>query len=176
MFRLIAPQTAPQAATQAKTASRPRRKIAGKAIAALTALSIGFAGLGATPAQASKSDVAKTVAGLTLLFILGSAMSDSSRRTAPAPAPTPRWHPRPTPPSYPRYVRPVLPLQCVRWVDTARGAKRILGRRCIENRVGDVALPRQCKRHFWNARGQQRSGYGRNCLVNRGYRIAFLPR
>jgi len=138
------------------------RTVSTKFIATVAAVSIAVAGLSAAPANAGKDDVVKTIAGLTALFIIGSALSQKKHRRQPA-VPTRRV--------MPSYGYNTLPLQCVRWVDTNRGARRILGSRCIENRVGAIALPPRCERKFRGRNGRWHTGYGRDCLIKRGYRI-----
>ncbi len=151
-----------------ETNHTPRRTTS-KLVAVLAAASIAVAGLGATPAQAGGKDAARTLAVIAGVLLLGKVISDNNkkrrRRHAATPAPQPNV-----------YYGNTLPLQCVRWVDSDRGAYRVLGKRCIENRVGAIQLPRSCKRIFWGANGRQRTGYGRRCLLNSGYRIEPISR
>ncbi len=152
-----------------QTYTKPHPRRFSRITALLAAASIAIAGAAATPAHADKTDTLRTAAQIAGILIIGKLIADSNKKRRLERA-------RARQPQPPRVIGNTLPLQCVRWVDTDRGARRILGKRCIERRVGYVDLPRRCERRFWDARGYSRIGYSRRCLLNKGYRIEPFPR
>ncbi len=153
-----------------QTYTRPHPRRLSRFMAVVAAASIALAGATATPARADKTDTLRTAAQIAGILIIGKLIADSNkkRRLERAQARQPQ-----TPP---RVIADTLPLQCVRWVDTDRGARRILGKDCIERRLGRVALPRRCEQRYWDANGYSRIGYNRRCLINKGYRIEPVSR
>ncbi len=131
------------------------------------AAAIALSGFAAAPAQAKPSEGVRILQGLAALYIISKALeSNHDRRndTYRNPAPTPR---KP-------YVAPrhkVLPLECVRWTSNRNGSYRALGKRCIERRTGRINLPQACERTMHSANGNGYTGYGRRCLLRRGYSI-----
>lgn len=124
--------------------------------ATLAAAAVALAGFTAAPARADGKDVAKVLAGIAALYIIGKAIDDrKDRRVAPAPQP----------------VRRALPLSCVRTVQTRKGEVQMLGQRCINRRVGHVNLPNRCERQIRRYDGGHRTMFKRSCLERHGYRI-----
>ena len=116
----------------------PRPAIHRKFIALVLGLSIAVTGFSAAPARADE-DVAKVLAGLAALAILGVAIDNGNvrkktkrRETTNSRQPivitpdTPR-HPRPLPDRFARYD---LPSECVRTFD-GFGKRKFLGQRCL---------------------------------------------
>jgi hypothetical protein len=126
--------------------------------ASLLALSIAFTSVSATPVEARSKDVAKVIAGIALLAIIGAAVNDNRRhRATPVPAPTPsRWR---------------LPNRCLKDYETERGWQRGFGSACLRKHAPRVTLPRQCKVTLWTTEGR-RNVYAPGCLSDRGYRFA----
>jgi len=139
-----------------QTYTKPHPRRFSRITALLAAASIAIAGAAATPAHADKTDTLRTAAQIAGILIIGKLIADSNKKRRLERA-------RAREPQPPRVIGDTLPLQCVRWVDTDRGARRILGKRCIERR-------------FWDARGYSRIGYSRRCLLNKGYRIEPFSR
>ena len=152
-----------------QTCTKPHPRRFSRITALLAAASIALAGATATPARADKTDTLRTAAQIAGILIIGKLIADSNKKRR-------RERARARQPQPPRVIGNVLPLQCVRWVDTDRGARRILGKRCIERRVGYIDLPRRCERRYWDANDYSRIGYSRRCLLNKGYRIEPFPR
>lgn len=154
-----------------------------KFIALIIASAIAVTGLSAVPARAEGGDVAKVLAGLAVLAIIGVAI-DKSRDDAP-PAVVYAEPPRPTvivprpkvivPRPLPHGVsRNALPETCVRNVNTDKGKRNVLSANCLDrNYAYTSALPSGCVVHHWNKnRHEFRKGYAQNCLKKHGYRIA----
>lgn len=151
-----------------------------KFIALIIAAGIAVTGLSAAPARADE-DVAKVLAGLAMLAIIGKAISDSRddgshvhRRAHPQPAPPigrpgrHPVHPRPLPPQVRRYD---LPAQCLRRFEGYRGDMPLLGRGCLRQRYAFAdSLPYACQIQI-RRHGQVRTGYELPCLRERGYRL-----
>jgi hypothetical protein len=154
------------------SASRPN--LHRKFIAFVLAASIAITGLSAAPARAN-DDVAKLLAGLAVLGILGVAInkerhkSRTVTRRAPEPDVTP-LHPRPRP--LPRRVaRYDLPGKCLRYFPAFRNGRDLVGQRCLRNNYRHVnALPQQCRVTFWNGR-HNKTAFKPRCLRRNGYRI-----
>lgn len=128
-----------------------------KFMATVLAASIAFTTVTAAPVQARNNDAVKVIAGIALLAIVGKAISDSNRRTTPAPVPhTPRYR---------------LPSRCLKDFETQSGWTQAYGAYCLKNNAPRVNLPRQCKRTLWTAQGR-RNVYLPGCMSNHGFRIA----
>jgi hypothetical protein len=147
----------------------PHRKF----IAFVVCLSLAITGFSAVPARADE-DVAKVLAGLAALAIIGKAIHDrrDDRREAhvtrrPAYTPPPAVQPRPLPP---RVARFDLPGQCLREFRGYSGRK-LLGEKCLQKNYRHTArLPQNCKVTFWNGR-KNKTAYKSRCLMRQGYRI-----
>ena len=153
-------------------------------ITSVVAAAIAITGLSATPARAADgSDVARFLAGLAALAIVGAAIRESrdrdkqvvSRRDVPFAPPPRQYHqgklkPRPLPPGLAR--RAVLPGQCLRSFDARHGQARLFGQRCLEKNYRHAgSLPQICAQRIRTKRGP-RYGYDPRCLRQHGYRTA----
>ncbi|WIY27779.1 hypothetical protein [Parasedimentitalea psychrophila] len=152
------------------TRPNPQRKF----IAFILAASIAITGFSAAPARAG-DDVAKLLAGLAVLGILGVAINKDrhqrgtvSRRVV-EPAVVPVYQrPRPLPPRVTRYD---LPEKCLRYFPAFRDGRALLGQKCLRNNYRHVkALPKQCRVTFGKGR-RNKSAYKPRCLRRNGYRI-----
>lgn len=148
----------------------PHRKF----IALILCLSLAITGFSAAPARAD-NDVAKVLAGLAALAIIGAAINEAqddnrrrdhvTRQPVYTPPPPPRTRPLP-----PRIARYDLPGSCLRDFRGYNGRK-LLGKRCLENNYRHAAsLPQSCQVTFWNGR-KYRTAYKPRCLNKNGYRI-----
>ena len=156
-----------------------------KFIATIAAAAITITGLGALPARADQDDVARALAALVGIAIIGKIISDSkdddTRRhpTYPAPVYRPRRvdpgyvapypvHPRPLPR---RVERRELPPQCFRGYDTSQGRFHMFGRECLRQNYRHAdRLPRHCAQRIRTYHGI-RAGYDARCLRQAGYRL-----
>lgn len=144
-------------------------------IALIVGAAIAVTALSAAPARADSDDIARFIAGIAALAIIGAAIEDA--RDDPAPVVrrqvNPRHYsvaPRPVPP---RVSRKVLPGECLRNVRTRDGEARVFTQRCLNNNYRHASqLPRACARQFRTDRGV-RWGYRPRCLRDRGYTIAL---
>lgn len=162
-------------------------------IATVAAASIAITAFGAAPARADDKDLAKALAAILGIAVVGKIIHDNRKereqaatRNHPAPIYTaprrhyePRVHqhrrdPQVQPRPLPRHVRndKLLPSQCFRSYDTRRGTVRMFGRRCLENNFRHVnRLPQHCKVRVKTYNGK-RTGYQARCLRDAGYRLA----
>ena len=147
-----------------------------KFIAGIISMSILITAGTAAPARANDDDVAKALAAILGLAIVGKVIIDSrddkrkkAKQVQPRRHVDPYVHPRPRPD---RVNRKLLPQQCFRSFEVRNGYMRGFGRRCL-NRHFDYAhqLPGRCYREVWTDRGR-RGVYGARCLRERGYRLA----
>ncbi len=153
-----------------------------KFITLIVATAIAVTGFG-TQVRAGEKDVAKALAGLAFLAIIGAAIHDSNKDKPvvssrnPKPdyrRPTHRHHravkPRPLPP---HVARKILPRSCLRTFETGhRNQIKVLGRECLNRTYGYTQkLPRTCAERVWSRRGA-RSGFNVHCLQQNGYRIS----
>ncbi|WP_425044373.1 hypothetical protein [Primorskyibacter sp. S87] len=151
-----------------------------KFIALIVSLAMAVTGMSivAAPAQADQ-DVAKIIAGLTALALIGVAIDRHNHRKdqvtshSVQPATPPRGQgtrgnrvqPRPLPDRVARYA---LPRHCLR---TGPGGQAVLSRRCLQRSYGYAGtLPKSCRVRHWD-RERTRKGYSVQCLKNRGYRL-----
>jgi hypothetical protein len=152
--------------------SATRPNLHRKFIAFVLATSIAITGFSAAPARAG-DDVAKLLAGLAVLGVLGVAISKERRknrtvsRNTVEPAPV-HTQPRPLPPRIARYD---LPGKCLRYFPAFRDGRNLVGQKCLRNNYRHVnALPQQCRVTFWNGR-RHKSAFKPRCLRRNGYRI-----
>tara|TARA_R110002049_G_scaffold44333_5_gene130041 strand:- start:91967 stop:92476 length:510 start_codon:yes stop_codon:yes gene_type:complete len=164
-----------------------------KVIATIAAASIALTALGSVPAYAGDKDVARALAAILGVAVVGKIIHDKKkdrereeaaarerhipvyeapRRHRPYvdPRPAPR---RVDPKPLPRRVdRKLLPANCFRSFDTRRGKVQMFGQRCLENnyRYAD-RLPSFCAQRIQTNRGL-RHGYDARCLRDAGYRLA----
>ena len=160
--------------------SKPHRKF----IALIVAASIAITGFSAAPARADE-DVAKFIAGMALLGILGAAINDARKddrhvtRTYTPPhnhRHGPKYHThnrhgghvKPLPPSVRRYD---LPAHCVRYFPRYSHNYPLAGKGCLDRNYGQThKLPTACKVTFWNGK-HHRTGFKPGCLKRHGYRM-----
>ncbi|QBF33830.1 hypothetical protein [Thalassococcus sp. S3] len=137
-------------------------------IAAIVTATLAVTSLSASPARADGEDIAKALAGIAVLAIIGKAIKDN-RDDRHVTRHTHQPKPRPLPPKVSRHY---LPGQCLRNVRTDYGTTRMFGRRCLERSYRHVQhLPRACAQRVWTANGVRR-GYNPRCLHQAGFRIA----
>lgn len=167
-------------------------------IATVTAASIAITALGSVPARADERDVARALAAILGIAVVGKIIHDKKKdkeravarqRAAPiyeTQRVRPRYvEPRHVEPSHvePRHVEPrplprhvrnnkLLPKQCFRSYDTRRGPVRMFGRKCLKNNFRHAnSLPKHCKVRV-NTYNGKRNGYQARCLRDAGYRLA----
>lgn len=152
-------------------------------IATIIAASIAITAFGAVPARADDRDVARALAAILGLAVVGKIIHDNKKdkeravarqRAAPVYQP-PRVRQRYIEPRpLPRHVRnnKLLPKQCFRSYDTRRGTVHMFGRKCLNNNFRHVnSLPQHCKVRV-NTFNGNRTGYQARCLRDAGYRLA----
>lgn len=147
-------------------------------LAPVLAASLAFSTLAAAPAQASETDTAKVLLGLTALTIIGAAIADNNSH-APAPQHVHRPPPpvvRPAPPVVrpyvpPRVVKRPLPAQCRQTV-SVNGKKRTLyAKPCLQRSLHTISqLPRSCERTV-RSHGRTLQVYYANCLREHGWPV-----
>ncbi len=147
-----------------------------KFIVTILALSVAITGLNATPARADSEDIAKILAGVAVLGIIGAAINDRKHdnRDHPHvdPIPEPHPYPRPLPPRVRRYD---LPSQCLTTVRSNGRDRNLVGMHCLRNNYRYVnELPRRCYMELdtrYNTKRGYRAGYRPECLREHGYRL-----
>ena len=155
-------------------------------IAAIISVSISITAFSAGSARAGDRDVARFLAGVAGLVVLGAIINDQRKKdkapdydyTArrdyqPLPrtqhAPRHALKPRPLPD---RVARKVLPGHCLNDYNTRRGPVRLLGEHCLRKNYRHVnRLPSECYSEV-RSRGGVRRGYGPQCLRTYGYTFA----
>jgi hypothetical protein len=162
----------------------------------ISAASIAITALGATPAQADEDDLAKALAVIAGIAIIGKVIHDKKKRDQQVtrhdnvplyseprprhphvqprhPHVQPYGHPHVQPRPLPRQVdRRLLPPQCFRSYDTRRGTVRVFGTRCLKQNYRFAnRLPQHCLVSFKGHAGRQ-TGYDARCLRDQGYRLA----
>lgn len=151
-----------------------------KFIALIITVAVAVTGLTA-PARADTDDIAKVLAGIAALAIIGKAISDHNDddrtvtrhvyQTPPRYQPVPPRYvtPRPVPPAVSRYN---LPRHCLRSYAINRGTIRLVEAGCLNRNYRHArSLPYACQYQFSDRRGRH-TGYEPVCLRERGYRIA----
>ena len=145
-----------------------------KFIALIAASAIAITGFTA-PARAGGDDVAKALAGLAAVLIIGAAINSSIDNSPAAAAPAPSPAPAPASHTHPNAVsRYVLPGECERRIRTDQGYRRMLGANCVARNYSYArSLPDKCVASYWvPSRARLETGYTKSCLQNHGYRIA----
>lgn len=143
-------------------------------IAAVATLTVFITSFAAAPARAESDDLAKALAGIAALAIIGKYIHDKNDRdhfTHNRQVRRPHViKPKPLPH---RVSRKALPERCIRHIQTRNGnTRRVFGARCLNNHYRFAnQLPRNCARQIETHRGW-RSVYGARCLRNNGYQIA----
>ncbi|MEX0302784.1 MAG: hypothetical protein AB3N24_10205 [Leisingera sp.] len=160
---------------------KPHRKF----IALIVAASIAITGFSAAPARADE-DVAKFIAGMALLGILGAAINDARKRDDHHVTRTynpphnhghgPKHHThnrhgghvKPLPPQVRRYD---LPAHCLKYFPRYSRNHALVGQQCLERNYSKThLLPQSCRVTFWNGK-RHKAGYKPSCLRQRGYRL-----
>ncbi len=154
-------------------------------IAAVVTLTVLITGFSAAPARANNTDdLAKVLAGIAALAIVGKVIHDRRDKKKKQVIHTPQVHkphqnhiyrqqtiiPKPLPK---RVARKSLPAHCVRHVQMYNGnTRRVFGARCLNRNYRHAqSLPNHCARQIQTHRGA-RWVYGARCLRNNGYQIA----
>lgn len=146
-------------------------------IAFVVIATVAITAVSAAPARASDRDLARVLAGLAALAVIGKAIHDRNKNDRKDRVTqsyvAPRQHalnPRPLPD---RVARKTLPAQCLRDTRGPNGhTRRVLSARCLDRNFSySRDLPRGCARQIETQRGW-RWAYGARCLRNNGYQIA----
>ncbi len=159
-------------------------------IAAVVTCSVIITAAFAAPARAENNDLAKVLAGIAALAIVGKVIHDRKDKDhvthnynthKPHNLNVHRHHnhnfhkphgikPKPLPH---RVSRRTLPAHCIRHFETRHGkSRRVFGARCLDRNYRFAhQLPRNCARQIETHRGW-RWVYGARCLRNNGYQIA----
>jgi len=156
-------------------------RLTATALAATLALTAGTA----APARADGSDVAKVLAGVATLYIIGRALSDDDKGAAQAATRghgnngygrvTPRHDNngygtvQPRGRGHDRHRAVTLPAYCAQEYRVRGGHADFYGARCLQ-RAGLTRLPARCA---VEVRGQRhgRTAYSERCLLRSGYRV-----
>lgn len=133
-------------------------------IATLAALALMTAAAIPARADTRSDDLAKALAAIAAVAIIGSALNDNNDR-------------RPTAVHQPRYREvpqrahraTVLPARCAVEVRGRRHSSVAYPERCLRRAGIDQRLPRQCEVVI-QGRGRDRTAYDQNCLLNSGFR------
>lgn len=143
-------------------------------IAGVLALSVAITGLNAAPARADAEDIAKILAGVAVLGIIGAAINDrkhdrrDAQREGHHGQPIPQPYPRPLPPQVRRYD---LPAQCLTTVRRHGDRQELLGAHCLRHNYSHVRdLPQACYTEVYSRHDTAR-GYEPRCLRRYGYRL-----
>lgn len=133
-------------------------------IATVLSLSLAFAGIGATPAQANDEELARLLFGLATIAIIGKAISDANDNDRYSPPPLQSYRQIPV-----RFRN--LPAECLVEVNSRRGHVEIFAERCLQRnyRFAD-RLPAECYVEV-GTRRHMRAGYSPSCLRRRGFRV-----
>lgn len=144
------------------------RRFTATVAAAATALALMTAA--AVPARAGQNgdDLAKALAAVAAIAIIGSAINDRNdnhRRPARVVEP-----PRRDVYDHHRDRRAtVLPAQCAVQVRGYRISETVYPERCLRRAGVDRRLPERCEVSL-QGRGRDRTAYEENCLLNAGFR------
>ena len=162
-----------------------------KALATLGVAAFILTGLSSVPAQAESKDLARALAAIAGIAIVGKLIHDRKkdkkrdhevvtrrRPVDPIPIyrphrprrvdPTP-VHPRPLPR---RVDRRQLPQHCFRSFDTPQGRFHMFGRQCLKKNYAFVnRLPKHCAQRIRTYNGK-RNGFDARCLRREGYSLA----
>lgn len=145
-------------------------------IATISALAIVITGFSAAPARAGDDDLAKALAVILGLAVVGTAINkrnDDKKSRQPVYKQKPqRGHVEHRP--LPRRVdRKLLPQRCLYNLRTDRGRDiQAFGQRCLKrNYQFTNSLPRQCERRVQTRNGWG-NAYGARCLNKQGYQLA----
>ena len=148
-------------------------------IAIIITATVAITGFTAAPARADSDDLAKALAGIAALAIVGKIIHDRNEdkravtrhNVYKPPHHVQRPHPVKPRPLPPQVSRRLLPEQCLRRAEGRHGITRVFGARCLERNYRHVAsLPNHCSEQVWTKRGW-RWGYNAHCLRQNGYRV-----
>ena len=158
-------------------------------IASIAAAAIAVTGFSTAPARADDNDVAKALAVVLGLAVVGAAINkrnDDKKARQPVysqkPLPKPRKHTRSVSPRrdhvqprpLPRQVsRKLLPQQCLSNLRTVRGRHiQAFGQNCLSRHYKfSNSLPRHCGQRVQTRRGAG-FAYEAQCLSRQGYQLA----
>lgn len=147
-------------------------------IATVAAVAIAITGISAVPARADDRDVAKALAIVLGLAVVGTAISKrnddkKAHKKVYTQKAQPRVHKRHAKPTHRRVNRKLLPQQCLHNLRTDRGKSiQAFGQRCLSrNYAFTDSLPRQCERRVRTRNGAGYA-YGARCLDRQGYQLA----
>lgn len=144
---------------------------------AATAIALALMTAAAVPARADSrsDDLAKALAAVAAIAIIGSALNDNKRRNAAPVVVSPRRGE-----DYYRYDdrrdnrwdrrAQTLPAQCAVEIRGRRHTSVAYLERCLRNSGIDRRLPQSCAIDV-RMRGRTTTAYRENCLVDAGYRI-----
>lgn len=146
------------------------------ALGAAAGLAMALGTLGPTPVRAaSDEDIARLLAGLAALAIVGKALSEAREedRADGARHRPYAYHPRHGGDGAPRLGRHrTVPVECMRVTRTRDGVRRVFLRPCVDSRVRKPwAMPRQCLTRVRTQSGP-RQAYVGHCLRRNGFRLA----
>ena len=147
-------------------------------IAVITATSIAITAFAAQPARAGDEDVARALAAIAGIAILGAAIKssrdkDKDRAVQHSYPAKPKVHrhvqPRPLPK---RVNRKLLPQHCLHNFRDRHGSFPAFGRNCLsKNYAFTNSLPQRCARSVRANRGHH-TVYGARCLSRNGFQLA----
>ncbi|MFP4044799.1 MAG: hypothetical protein ACLFTP_09580 [Rhodosalinus sp.] len=143
-----------------------------QALALVAAAALAAGALAPSPARAaSEEDIAKILAGLAALAIVGKALSDRDRDDDDKPPVIAPHRPKPKDHYRPRHDAKTVPVRCLRTYETRQGVRRVVMRGCAERTVAEPwKLPRQCLFRVQTRHGPAEV-YGGRCLRKSGYRL-----
>lgn len=143
-----------------------------QALALVAATALSAAALVPSPARAaSNEDIAKILAGLAALAIVGKALSDRDRDDDDKPPVIAPHRPKPKDHYRPRHDAKTVPVRCLRTYETRQGVRRVVMRKCVERAVAEPwKLPRQCLVRVQTRQGTAQAYAGR-CMRQNGYRL-----
>jgi len=141
--------------------------------------SIVITGFAAIPAKAGNDDVAKILAGVATLYIIGKAINSNPKAESTVSRNTSRlgsdhrnydyWEPSK---KNRKTARRTLPEKCKFRIRTRNGRKSVFGARCLKNNYRFAhRLPQECKRNVRTRDGRRRV-FGASCLRDHGYKVA----
>ncbi|MEO9516818.1 MAG: hypothetical protein ABJH45_07855 [Paracoccaceae bacterium] len=147
-------------------------------IAVITATSIAITAFAAQPTRAGNDDVARTLAAIAGIAILGAAIKNSHDKKKERVV----QHSHPVKPKVHRHVQPrplpkrvnrkLLPQHCLHNFRDRHGNFPAFGRNCLSKNYGfPNSLPQHCARSVRANRGYY-TVYGARCLSQNGFQIA----
>lgn len=135
---------------------------------AATAAALAIMTAAAMPARADNrsDDVAKALAAIAAVAIIGSALRDNDNDDRRA---TPAHSPRYKQDRQRNHRATILPNQCAVEIRGRRHSSVAYTERCLRRAGIDRRLPRQCEVAI-QMRGRDRTAYDRDCLLDSGFR------